>query len=262
MADRPGFRFIVGTEGIALPAWMAGARGCVAGLANAFPEIMIELWELFQARKYAGSAATTLTEGELDWGYIAQAKWVELTGITPALSATCRATALSAVHCARSHGCKVAFDVNYRSLLWTEEEASATLREILPCVNLLVATEPDMAVLLGARLEHHEALRTAQGRYGLDAAVMTLGAEGYLAYDGRAFHEAPAHKVQVVNRLGAGDAFLAGLLYGCLCADLQSGLHYGMAMAALKMTIPQNTPMVNKEDVERLVGGRIRDLIR
>ncbi|MFO7698367.1 MAG: dihydrodipicolinate synthase family protein [Anaerolineae bacterium] len=56
MQDRPEFRFIVGTEGIALAAWMAGAKGCVAGLANAFPELMVEFWNLYQARDYEGAA--------------------------------------------------------------------------------------------------------------------------------------------------------------------------------------------------------------
>ena len=60
MKDYPAFRFIVGTEGIALPAWMAGAKGCVAGLANAFPEIMVELWHLFQAHEYAQAAELQL----------------------------------------------------------------------------------------------------------------------------------------------------------------------------------------------------------
>jgi len=60
MADRPDFRFIVGTEGIALAAWMAGAKGCVAGLANAFPEIMVEMWNLFQAKEYEKAAALQL----------------------------------------------------------------------------------------------------------------------------------------------------------------------------------------------------------
>ncbi len=60
MADRPDFRFIVGTEGIALPAFMAGAKGCVAGLANAFPEIMVELWNLYQAKKYEEAAKLQL----------------------------------------------------------------------------------------------------------------------------------------------------------------------------------------------------------
>jgi len=60
MSDRPDFRFIVGTEGIALPAWMTGAKGCVAGLANAFPEIMVELWDLFQAKEYERAAQLQL----------------------------------------------------------------------------------------------------------------------------------------------------------------------------------------------------------
>ena len=60
MADRPEFQFIVGTEGIALPAWMAGAKGCVSGLANAFPEIMIELWDRFQAGGYEPAAQLQL----------------------------------------------------------------------------------------------------------------------------------------------------------------------------------------------------------
>ena len=60
MQDRPDFRFIVGTEGIALPAWLAGAKGCVSGLANAFPEIMVELWNLFQDGEYEKAARLQL----------------------------------------------------------------------------------------------------------------------------------------------------------------------------------------------------------
>jgi len=60
MEDKPDFRFVVGTEAIALPAWMAGARGCVSGLANAFPEIMVELWDLFEAGKYEEAAKLQL----------------------------------------------------------------------------------------------------------------------------------------------------------------------------------------------------------
>jgi dihydrodipicolinate synthase/N-acetylneuraminate lyase len=60
MSDRPDFRFIVGTEGIALPAFMAGAKGCVAGLANAFPEIMVQLWDLYQAKRYEEAARLQL----------------------------------------------------------------------------------------------------------------------------------------------------------------------------------------------------------
>ena len=68
MQDQPSFRFIVGTEGIALPAFMAGAKGCVSGLANAFPEIMIQLWDLFQAGKYE-EAANLQSRCDFIWQY-------------------------------------------------------------------------------------------------------------------------------------------------------------------------------------------------
>ena len=68
--------------------------------------------------------------------------------------------------------------------------------------------------------------------------------------------------MQVVNRLGAGDAFDAGLLYGYMASGLQAGLDYGTAMAALKMTVPQNTPLIDRSEVERLLAGRNLDVIR
>ena len=91
---------------------------------------------------------------------------------------------------------------------------------------------------------------------------MTCGADGSLAYDGVRTYRSRGYRVQVVNRLGAGDAFDAGLLYGYLTSGLQSGLEYGSAMAALKMTIPQNTPLIDREDVERLLSGNDLDVLR
>jgi 2-dehydro-3-deoxygluconokinase len=92
--------------------------------------------------------------------------------------------------------------------------------------------------------------------------VITCGGDGSLAYDGERIYRSRGYRVQSVNRLGAGDAFDAGLLYGCLTAGLQAGLDYGGAMAALKMTIPQNTPLVDREDVERLLSGNGQDVLR
>ncbi len=210
----------------------------------------------------AHSAATTMTADELDWDYIARAEGVDLTGITPALSDTCREATVQIAQRARGLGLKVVFDVNYRALLWSREEARAACARIVPYVNLLVATEPDMELLLGERLGREEALREACRRYPLDAAAMTLGGEGSIGCDGQALYRVPAHIPQVVNRLGAGDAFVAGLLYGYLRGGLAEGLRYGSAMASLKFTIPQNIPIINKEDVERLVAGGSIAIIR
>lgn len=210
----------------------------------------------------ANSAATTLTADELDWDYILQARWLHLTGITPALSATCRASTHDIAARARAGGVKVSFDVNYRSLLWTPEQARATLVEILPLVDLLVATEADATMLLGQSLPREEALRCLFDRYSFEAAVMTLGEEGSLAFDGERFYSSPGYAVHPVNRLGAGDAFAAGLLFGYLHSGLQAGLDYGSAMAALKMTVPQNIPLATRDDVERLLSQRESELVR
>jgi 2-dehydro-3-deoxygluconokinase len=210
----------------------------------------------------AGSAAATLRSEELDWGYIRGAAWLHLTGITPALSETCRISTRQIVAGAREHGCKISFDVNYRSLLWSPGEARAAYRDILPHVDLLIATATDAAIVLGRESEPEALAVRLFETYTPEAAVLTCGGDGSLAYDGHTVYRSPGYQVDVVNRLGAGDAFDAGLLYGLLTSDLQAGLDYGCAMAALKMTIPQNTPLVDRADVERLLAGSDLDVLR
>ena len=210
----------------------------------------------------AHSAATTLSFEDLDWEYIARADWIALTGITPALSDTCRRAVLTVARRAREAGVRVVFDVNYRALLWSPEEARSVCEEILPWVNLLVTTEEDAARLFGAQESRQETLRAIRRRFSVEAVIMTLGGEGSMACDGQAFYQAAGHVVQMVNRLGAGDAFVAGLMYGTMQWGLQEGLRYGNAMSALKITIPQNIPLINKEDVERLVKDGDINMIR
>jgi 2-dehydro-3-deoxygluconokinase len=210
----------------------------------------------------SGSAAATLTADELDWDYIGRSEWVHLTGITPALSEICRESVIQIATRARERGCKVSFDVNYRSLLWSPEEARAAFREILPRVNVLVATVTDAQMIVGQECEPEDLAKRLFELYGADAVVITCSADGSMAFDGRDTYRSRGYRVQVVNRLGAGDAFVAGLLYGYLTSGLQAGLDYGSATAALKMTIPQNTPLVDREDVERLLSGTGLDVLR
>ncbi|MBN1402271.1 MAG: sugar kinase [Anaerolineae bacterium] len=210
----------------------------------------------------AHSAATTLVSDDLDWAYLGGAEWLHLTGITPATSEICRESSCAIARRARQLGVKISFDVNYRSLLWSQAEARACCERILPYVNVLVGTEADLTMLTDGLAERESVVQGLHARHGCEAVVMTLGAEGSLGYDGQALAASAGYQVQVVNRLGAGDAFVAGLLYGYLQGELQAGLEYGSAMAALKMTVPQNIPLINKEDVERLLAGRRSDVIR
>ncbi|MFP3896142.1 MAG: sugar kinase [Anaerolineales bacterium] len=208
------------------------------------------------------SAVSTLVADDLDWDYIAGAEWLHMTGITPCLSDTCRRSVPEIARRTREAGVKISFDVNYRSLLTTREDACRRYADILPYVNLFVTTEEDAEMFLEESMDREQAVRTLFAENDFDAVVMTLGEEGSIAYDGTSVYTASGYEVETVNRLGAGDAFDAGLLYGYLLQDLGQGLNYGMAMAALKMTIPQNIPPVNKVDVERLLSGRHIDVIR
>jgi len=222
------------------------------------------------------SAATTLTPDDLDWDYIGRAEWLHMTGITPALSATCRASVPEIARRARALGVKVSFDLNYRATLWTPDEACAAWEEILPEVALIITTEVDAALLLAAApvetsrrdvsrwdvSDREAAVARIFETYHPDAVAMTCGGWGSIAYDGNATATYPSFKLESVNRLGAGDAFAAGLLYGLIKAGLPTGLAYGNAMSALKFTVPQNLPLIDREDVEQLLTGRHEHLIR
>jgi len=210
----------------------------------------------------AGSSAATLTPKDIDWGYVGRAEWLLMTGITPALSEGCCRSAPEIARRARELDCKVCFDVNYRSLLWPAEEACAACRKILPHVNICVATETDAAMLAGEELEAGDLAMKLCNTWELEAAVVTCGVEGSAAFDGTQRLRSEGYDVQVVNRIGAGDAFDAGLLYGYITADLRAGLEIGSAMAALKMTIPQNIPLVELTDIQSLLSGRDTSLIR
>ena len=208
------------------------------------------------------SAATTLEAEDLNWDLIESAEWLHMTGISPALSQACRRSTTEIVQRAHALGVKVSFDLNYRSLLWKPHEAREAWDEILPYVNLIIATEVDAAHLCGDDLSRDVTLKRLYDTYLPEAVVMTCGGDGSMAYNGQQVLSVSTWALEVVNRLGAGDAFDAGLLYGLITADLQTGLAYGNAMAGLKMTIPQNMPLIERADVDSLLAGDIDRLMR
>jgi 2-dehydro-3-deoxygluconokinase len=140
----------------------------------------------------------------------------------------------------------------------------------MPYANLIIATESDARMVLdddAGLLDRSTILVRLYETYDPDAVVITCGSEGSLGYGGpvawgRGILRSPGHTVEVVNRIGAGDAYDAGLLYGYLTQGLQAGLDCGGAMAALKMTIPQNLPLIDPRDVQRLLSGVDVDLVR
>jgi len=184
----------------------------------------------------AGSAASRLAPEDIDPDYIEQAALVHLTGITPALSAACRDAVWEVLRIASSRGVQVSFDPNIRRRLWSEEEAKDVLLEMLPHTHWVLASREEAEWLAGASTPE-EAARSLRAR-GPAHVVVRLGAEGALAVGPSGdIARAPAIPVEVVEPVGAGDAFNAGFLSGQLRGwTITESLQLGNILGGLATT--------------------------
>ncbi|MFQ5810753.1 MAG: sugar kinase [Armatimonadota bacterium] len=203
-----------------------------------------------------GAAVTGLTADEAPWAIFRSARLVHLSGITPALSESCAELAHRAVAEAEAGGAAVSFDVNYRSLLWSPDEARQALEPLLCRATLLIATRSDLATVFGMAGEPHALARDVQRRFGCQVVAVTLGAEGSVVWDGERLHRWVGVPCEEVDRFVAGDCFAAGLIYGFLHGDLQLGVKRGGAMAALKYTIPGDMFWGDADDADRVAAAR------
>jgi 2-dehydro-3-deoxygluconokinase len=151
-----------------------------------------------------------LSPGDLDEARIGAARVLHVTGITPALSTSARATVEAAIEIARGAGVLVSFDLNYRSALWPAEEAAPVLRELARRADLVFAGDDEAALVVGdgppAELASRLAALPARG------AVVKLGSRGCVAAVDGATREVAALEVPCLDPVGAGDAFVAGYL--------------------------------------------------
>jgi 2-dehydro-3-deoxygluconokinase len=202
----------------------------------------------------ARSAMAAIDPDEVDWSYVRQGRIVHLTGITPALSASCLRLVRRALEEVRAGGQTISFDVNYRSRLWGAAEAAVTLSPLLQRVGILICTAADAHRLFaigGAAVEVAQAL---QERFGTAIAVVTSGVHLAAADRGQTYQR-EGFAVEALDRIGAGDAFAAGFIHGYLTAGVEQGLAYGAALAALKHTFYGDTAWVSEEDVQALLRG-------
>ena len=208
-----------------------------------------------------GSAVNSLEPGDVDWERILEgARVLHVSGITPALSETCRRTTEHAIGVARATGCKVSFDVNYRARLWSKDAARACLARLLPQVDILLSTSDDLETLFDYRGKEADVARQAQRTFGCAVVAMTIRQaptvlHGYWSsvavadnvYTGR------VTELELVDRVGSGDAYTAGFLFGYLTGDIQKAVDCGDAMSVLKHTFPGDFAYVTRSEVERLI---------
>lgn len=184
------------------------------------------------------SAASFLHPVHIDEAYIAGAKYLYLTGITPALSQSCRDSIFHSMEIAKKHGVKTVFDPNLRHKLWSEEEARDTLLSIAKQADILLPGMREGVFLTGTDDPAEMAAQFHQ--YGIKTAVIKCGEKGayYSSLSGNGFVKGfPVEKV--ADPVGAGDGFAAGLLSGLLDGlALVEAVARGCAIGAMVTTVP------------------------
>jgi 2-dehydro-3-deoxygluconokinase len=216
----------------------------------------------------AGSAVTQLDPDAIGTGIVAASRVLHLTGITPALAASCATVCERLADAARISDVPLVFDVNYRAQLWTPESAKKVIARFIEAAEIVLCGAADAALLWGFRGDPHDVSRRLLELTDADIVVVTIGERGAVART-RGGQEVAQSAVtlQAVDPVGAGDAFAAGFLHSWLDepADAARALRYATAMAALKMTVRGDHAQVELDElldvVERdaTLGG---DIIR
>jgi 2-dehydro-3-deoxygluconokinase len=211
------------------------------------------------------TAIAAIRPGMVPWARVfAGAKWFHVTGITPALSADAAETTREAMQAAHAAGVQTSMDLNYRLKLWSQAEAGRCMSELMQFCDVLVTTEEDIERVFGIRgKDYEEAAARVADRFPLKVVAITLRENPLvwknswtaIAYQDRRILRTRTYEVEIVDRLGAGDSFAAGLIHGLLDGDLQKGVDYGVAASAIKHSIPGDFAWITRAEVEALLQG-------
>ncbi|MDR0487153.1 MAG: sugar kinase [Treponema sp.] len=226
----------------------------------------------------AHSAIAEAADADFNWDTIFQdVSWFHFTGITPALSDSAAAISLAACKAAHSKGITVSCDLNYRQNLWSREKAGEVMGKLMEFVDVCVANEEDAADVFGIRAAgsdvtsgkiSHEGYKEVASalvkRFGFKQVAITLR-ESVSANDnnwaamlcvGNDFYFSKKYAVHIVDRVGGGDSFNAGLIYGNLQGMTpQDSLEFAVAASCLKHSIEGDFNLVSVDEVKKLVGG-------
>lgn len=205
------------------------------------------------------------------------ADWFHWSGITPAISDKATALTEAALKAAKKHNVTVSVDLNYRKKLWSPEKAQKVMTSLMQYVDVCIGNEEDAEISLGFKpgksdvttgeldLTGYESIfKQMKEKFGFKYVVSSLR-ESYSAsdngwsaccYDGKEFYRSRQYKLHIVDRVGGGDSFAAGTIYGLLTGKpITEALEFGVAASALKHTIFGDYNMMSVEEVERLAGG-------
>ena len=228
--------------------------------SGAYPRVSVVSYD----RK--NSSFTSFKKEELPDSVYTSASVFHTSGITLALSESVRENVIEMMKLFKENGTLISFDVNYRAALWDEDTARETISQILPLIDILFISEETsrrMFGMTGTLYEIHRKFGEKYPNLEIIASTKRLVTSpkkhtfSSLVYDckeNRHFEEEPYRDIDVVDRIGSGDAYVAGALYALLeFADIQKMAEYGDAMAALKNTVIGDTTECDIIDIERII---------
>ena len=232
------------------------------------------------------SAASQLKAGDFDWDHIfgqLGVRWLHTGGIFAALSDTTPQLVIEAVQAAKKHGTIVSYDLNYRPSLWksigSQKRAQEVNKEIARHVDVMIGNEEDFTACLGFKVEgadehllnidipaFKEMIQTAVKKFPNFKAIATTLRAAKTAtrndwaaitwMDGKFYESLKFPDLEILDRVGGGDSFASGFIYGLLTSgDAQAAVDYGAAHGALAMTTPGDTSMASQDEVEKLMKG-------
>jgi 2-dehydro-3-deoxygluconokinase len=228
----------------------------------------------------AHSAISEMPPDAVNWQAVMDgASWFHVTGITPALGEKTVAATQASIAAARAAGAKVSVDLNYRKKLWTEAQAQAVMRPLMKSVDVVIANEEDLQSVLGVHMAetdvttgtlnidaYRDAAQWVTHKLGPTLVAITLreslsaSDNGWSAvlWDGETntLHQSQRYAVRLVDRIGGGDSFAAGLIYGLVTGrSREDSLRFAVAASALKQTIPGDFNRVTVAEVDALAKG-------
>lgn len=232
------------------------------------------------------AAASKIQPGDFDWDDIfgnRGVRWLHTGGIFAALSDSTAQAVIDAVRAAKKYGTVVSYDLNYRPSLWKSigglERAREVNKEIARYIDVMIGNEEDFTVCLGFEIEGNDESLKELNLDGYAAmideavktypnfkvvattlrAVKTATVNDWSAIcwaDGKLYHGLELPGLEIFDRVGGGDSFASGLIYGLMThGDAQKAVNYGVAHGALAMTTPGDTSMAGLKEVEALIGG-------
>jgi len=214
------------------------------------------------------SAFSLFDSSLVDWDAVFEgADWFHWTGITPAISASAALLCLDAVEAAKRHGVTVSGDINYRRNLWKYGKSPLEIMpELIKNTDVIVAGLPDLENCLGMEEKDYvQACYRAQEKYPSIKRISTTHRESIssshnnlsgVLWNGKELLSSKSYNMHdIIDRVGGGDAFMAGLIYGLLNMEDQEALEFAVASSVLKHSIPGDENFVSVEEVGHLVKG-------